>query len=185
MLNDIQKEAKERMENTIKVLKSDLAAIRTGRANPALLDQVQVDYYGSPTSITQVAVVTVPEPRLIAVRPFSAGDLNLISKAIMQSELGLNPSNDGKIIRLVIPALTEERRHDISRQVKRRAEEARVSIRNIRRDAIADLRDFEKEGMITEDDLRLGEERVQEVTDAEIKQIDHICEAKIAEIMEV
>lgn len=169
----------------IKVFKADLAAIRTGRANPALLDQVQVDYYGSPTSITQLAVVTVPEPRLISIRPFAANDINLISKAIMQSELALTPSNDGKIIRLIIPPLTEERRHDLSRQVKRRTEEARVSIRNIRRDAIGDLRDFEKEGMITEDDLRQGEEHIQELTDAEIKQIDQICEVKIVEIMEV
>lgn len=185
MLNDIRDEASERMEGAIKSLKSDLAAIRTGRASPALLDHVQIEYYGTPTAINQLAVVTVPEPRLIVIRPFSAGDIGLISKAIQTSDLGLNPNNDGKVIRLNIPQLTEERRRDLSKQVGRRVEEARVAIRNVRRDAISDLRDFEKEGMITEDDLRLGSEQIQELTDDYIKRIDEIGEHKSAEIMEV
>ncbi|MCP4165325.1 MAG: ribosome recycling factor [Chloroflexi bacterium] len=185
MLNDVQQEARERMDGAIKSLQGDLAAIRTGRASPALLDQVQVDYYGSPTPINQLAVVTVPEPRLIAIRPFSPGDIFMIERSIMKSDLGLTPSNDGKIIRLSIPQLTEERRRDLSRQVGKRVEEARVAVRNVRRDAISDLRDFEKESMITEDDLRLGYDRVQEQTDEYVRQIDEIGEQKIAEIMEI
>ncbi len=185
MLNDVQQEARKRMDGAIKSLQGDLAAIRTGRASPALLDQVQVDYYGSPTPINQLAVVTVPEPRLIAIRPFSPGDIFMIERSIMKSDLGLTPSNDGKIIRLAIPQLTEERRRDLSRQVGKRVEEARVAVRNVRRDAISDLRDFEKESMITEDDLRLGYDRIQEQTDEYVKQIDEIGEQKIAEIMEI
>ncbi len=185
MLNDVQQEARERMDGAIKSLQGDLAAIRTGRASPALLDRVQVDYYDSPTPINQLAVVTVPEPRLIAIRPFSPGDIFMIERSIMKSDLGLTPSNDGKIIRLAIPQLTEERRRDLSRQVGKRVEEARVAVRNVRRDAISDLRDFEKESMITEDDLRLGYDRIQEQTDEYVKQIDEIGEQKIAEIMEI
>ncbi|NOX63500.1 MAG: ribosome recycling factor [Chloroflexi bacterium] len=185
MIDDVLQEASERMEGAVKALKRDLAAIRTGRASPALLDHVEVDYYGVPTAINQLAVVTVPEPRLIAIRPFSPSDIGLISKAIQKSDLGLTPNNDGKIIRLTIPQLTEERRRDLSRQVGRRVEEARVAVRNVRRDAISDLREFEKEGFITEDDLHRGMEKVQELTDDFIKRIDQIGEAKIAEIMEV
>ncbi len=185
MLNEVKQDAKERMEGAVRALGSDLSAIRTGRASPTLLDHVQVDYYGVPTPINQLAVITIPEPRLIAIRPFSPSDIGTIERAILKSDLGLNPSNDGKIIRLTIPRLTEERRRDLSRQVGRRVEEARVAVRNIRRDAISDLRDFEKEGMITEDDLRLGSEQIQELTDDFIKRIDEIGEAKIAEIMEV
>lgn len=184
MIDDVKQEAKERMEGAIRSLKSDLASIRTGRASPALLDHVRVEYYGVPTPINQLAVITIPEPRLIAIRPFSPSDIGMIERAILKSDLGLNPSNDGKLIRLTIPQLTEERRHDLSRQVKKRIEEARVAIRNIRRDAISDLRDFEKESLITEDDLHLGSEQIQELTDEYIKRIDEIGEAKIAEIME-
>ncbi len=185
MLDDVQRETRDRMETAIKSLTHDLAAIRTGRANPSLLDHVQVDYFGSPTAINQLAVITVPEPRLIALRPFSAGDIGLISKAIMKSDLGLNPTNDGKIIRLAIPSLTEERRRDLGKQVARRVEEARVAVRNIRRDSINDLREFEKEKMITEDDLEDGEKKLQELTEGFIKRIDKIGETKVAEIMEV
>jgi len=185
MLNEVKQDATERMDGAIRALVSDLSAIRTGRASPALLDHVQVEYYGVPTPINQLAVITIPEPRLIAIRPFSPSDIGTIERAILKSDLGLTPSNDGKIIRLAIPQLTEERRRELSRQVKRRVEEARVAIRNIRRDAISDLRDFEKESMITEDDLRLGYEQIQELTDDFIKRIDEIGDAKIAEIMEV
>lgn len=185
MLDDVQQEARERMEGAVKSLQSDLAAIRTGRASPALLDHVQVEYYGTPTPINQLAVVTVPEPRLIAIRPFSPSDIGTIERAILKSDLGLTPSNDGKIIRLTIPQLTEDRRRDLSRQVGRRVEEARVAIRNVRRDAISDLRDFEKESMITEDDLRLGCDKIQELTDKYIERVTEIGDAKIDEIMEV
>ncbi|MCO6451299.1 MAG: ribosome recycling factor [Caldilineales bacterium] len=185
MLQDIQDEARERMDGAVKSLKTDLAAIRTGRASPALLDHVQVDYFGTPTSINQLAVITVPEPRLIVLRPFSPSDIGLISKAIQTSDLGLNPNNDGKLIRLNIPQLTEERRRDLSRQVSRRVEDARVAVRNVRRDAISDMRDYEKESLITEDDLRLGSDLIQELTDDFVKRIDEIGEHKTAEIMEV
>ncbi|HEY53369.1 MAG TPA: ribosome recycling factor [Caldilineae bacterium] len=185
MLDDVQQEARERMDGAVKALQSDLAAIRTGRASPALLDRVQVDYFGSPTPVNQLAVITIPEPRLIAIRPFSPSDIGLIQRAILKSDLGLTPSNDGRVIRLTIPQLTEDRRRDLSKQVGRRVEEARVAVRNVRRDAISDLRDFEKEGLITEDDLRLGYDKIQELTDEYVKRMDEIGEAKIAEIMEV
>lgn len=185
MLEDVRKEASSRMEAAVRALQQDLTAIRTGRANPALLDHIQVEYYGVPTAINQLAVITVPEPRLIAIRPFNAADIGLISKALQKSDLGLTPTNDGKIIRLVLPPLTEERRRELSKQVARRVEEARVAIRNIRRDAIADLRAFEKEKLITEDDLKEGTEQIQKLTDEFIKRVDAIGEAKVAEIMEV
>lgn len=185
MLDDIHQEATERMAGAVKALKVDLSAIRTGRASPNLLDHVQVDYFGSPTPINQLAVITVPEPRLIAIRPFSPSDIGLISKAIMTSDLGLNPNNDGKLIRLNIPQLTEERRRDLSKQVGHRTEDARVAVRNIRRDAISDLRDFQKEGLITEDDLTLGEKNTQQLTDDFIEQINKIGKVKEEEIMEV
>ena len=185
MIDDVQRETRERMDGAIKSLTHDLTSIRTGRANPAILEHVQVEYFGTPTAINQLAVITVPEPRLIAIRPFSAGDIGAISKALMKSDLGLTPTNDGKLIRLAIPALTEERRRDLSKQVSRRVEEARVAVRNIRRDAINDLRDFEKESLITEDDLEEGTEKVQKLTDDAVKRIDGIGEAKTSEIMEV
>ncbi|RME86220.1 MAG: ribosome recycling factor [Caldilineae bacterium] len=185
MIDEVKQEARERMEGAVKALQHDLAAVRTGRASPALLDHVLVEYYGTPTPVNQLAVITVPEPRLIAIRPFSPGDIGIIEKGILKSDLGLTPSNDGKIIRLTIPQLTEERRQELARQVNKRVEDARVAIRNIRRDAISDLRDFEKESLITEDDLRLGYDEIQELTDEYIKKVDEIGAKKIAEIMEV
>jgi ribosome recycling factor len=185
MIDDVQRETRERMDGAIKSLTHDLTSIRTGRANPAILEHVQVEYFGTPTAINQLAVITVPEPRLIAIRPFSAGDIGAISKALMKSDLGLTPTNDGKLIRLAIPPLTEERRRDLSKQVSRRVEEARVAVRNIRRDAINDLRDFEKESLITEDDLEDGTEKVQKLTDDAVKRIDGIGDVKTSEIMEI
>ncbi len=185
MLNDVQQEARDRMEGAVKSLENDLSAIRTGRASPGLLDRVQVEYYGSPTPVNQLAVVTIPEPRLIAIRPFSQADIGSIQRAILKSDLGLTPSNDGKIIRLQIPQLTEERRRDLGKQVGRRVEEAKVAVRNVRRDAISDLREFEGEGFITEDDLRLGYDNIQELTDKYVERMDEIGEAKNAEIMEI
>lgn len=185
MINEVKEDAKERMEGAVKALLSDFSAIRTGRASPALLDHVKVDYYNVMTPINQLAVITVPEPRLIAIRPFSPSDIKFIEKAILNSDLGLNPSNDGKIIRLSIPRLTEERRRTLAKQVKRRTEEARVAIRNVRRDAISDLREFEKESMITEDDLHDGVDEIQKLTDQFVKRVDKLGEEKIAEILEV
>ncbi len=184
MIKDILHDARERMEKTIDALQSDLRAIRTGRASPALVEHVMVEYYGTPTALNQLAGVTVPEPRLLMIRPWDRNTLGTIEKAILKSDLGLTPNNDGQVIRLIIPQLTEERRRDLNKLVSRRVEEARVSARNIRRDAIEMLRDAEKEKMIDEDDLRKGQEQVQELTDKFIKQIDEVGKAKEAEILE-
>lgn len=183
MINEILHETHDRMQKTIDSLQVDLMSIRTGRASPALVDRLQIDYYGTPTPLLQVAAISVPEAQSIIIRPYSPSDILAIEKAIANSNLGLTPNNDGKQIRLNIPALTEERRRDLSKQVSRRAEEARVAVRNIRRDAINDLRSFEKESMISEDDLRRGQDQVQEQTDDHIKQVDTIAKDKESEIM--
>jgi ribosome recycling factor len=172
------------MDKTIEALHIDLRAIRTGRASPALVERVQVEYYGVPTPLNQLAGTTVPEPRLLVIRPWDRNTIGIIEKAILKSDLGLNPSNDGQVIRLVIPQLTEERRRELSKQVARRVEEARVSARNIRRDAIDMLRDLEKEKIISEDELFEARDKVQHLTDDYIKQIDEIGKAKEAEILE-
>jgi len=184
MIKEIMADARERMEKTIDALQADLRAIRTGRATPALLDKLTVEYYGSPTPLIQLAGISVPEPRMLMIRPWDRATLSIIEKAILKSDLGLTPNNDGQAIRLILPQLTEERRRDLNKQVARRVEEARVSARNIRRDAIDMLRDAEKEKMIDEDDLRKGQEQIQEVTDKYIKQIDEVGKAKEAEILE-
>jgi ribosome recycling factor len=184
MIKDILQDARERMEKTIDALQSDLRAIRTGRASPALVERVMVEYYGTPTALNQLAGVTVPEPRMLMIRPWDRNTLGLIERAILKSDLGLTPNSDGQVIRLTIPQLTEERRRELSKQVARRVEEARVSARNIRRDAIDMLRDAEKEKLIDEDDLHKGQEQVQELTDKFIKQIDEVGKAKEAEILE-
>ncbi len=184
MIKDILHDAGERMEKTVDALQSDLRAIRTGRASPALVERVMVEYYGTPTALNQLAGVTVPEPRMLMIRPWDRNTLGAIEKAILKSDLGLTPNNDGQVIRLIIPQLTEERRRDLNKQVSRRVEEARVSARNIRRDAIDMLRDAEKEKLIDEDDLHKGQDQVQELTDKFIKQIDEVGKAKEAEILE-
>jgi ribosome recycling factor len=184
MIKEIMADARDRMEKTIDALQSDLRSIRTGRASPALLEKLTVEYYGSQTPLIQLAGITVPEPRMLMIRPWDRNTLGVIEKAILKSDLGLTPNNDGQAIRLVIPQLTEERRRDLNKQVARRVEEARVSARNIRRDAIDMLRDAEKEKMIDEDDLHKGQDQVQELTDKYIKQIDEIGKAKEAEILE-
>ncbi len=185
MIRDLMKETKARMDGAVSSLSGDLAAFRTGRANPHLVDRVIVDYYGTELPLNQMAVISVPEAQQIAIRPYDAGSMSAIEKAIMKSDLGIMPNNDGKIIRLNIPRLTEERRRDLSRLVSKRVEEAKVAVRNVRRDALNDLRDFEKEKMITEDDLRRGIEDLNELTDDYVKSIDEIGEQKEAEIMEV
>lgn len=184
MIKETLQDARERMQKTVDALQGDLRTIRTGRASPALLEGIKVDYYGVPTPLIQLAGITVPEPRLLMIRPWSKNDLGLIEKAILKSDLGLHPSNDGQVIRLAIPPLTEERRRELNKQVARRVEEARVSARNIRRDANEMLRDLEKEKMISEDDLEEGLKKTQDLTNEFIKQIDEIGKAKEAEILE-
>lgn len=185
MLKDVLNDAEERMEKAIEALQADLRTIRTGRASPALVERVQVDYYGVPTPLVQLAGITVPEPRLLVIRPWDRGTLGAIEKALLKSDLGLTPTNDGQVIRLVIPQLTEERRRDLTKLVNKRVEEARVAVRNIRRDAIDMLRDLEKEKLISEDELHEGREKAQKLTDDFIKKIDEIGKVKEAEIMEV
>ena len=149
MLNDVYAEAKSRMNGAIQALEEDLAGIRTGRANPALVEKMQVEYYGAPTPLQQLASIGVPEPRQLLIRPFDPSTLKDVERAILSSDLGLTPNSDGKAIRLNLPPLTEERRRELVRMVKNRAEEARVAVRNVRRDSIKDLREFESEKMIT------------------------------------
>lgn len=185
MLKDVLKEAHAHMDKTIEALHNDLRSIRTGRASPALLENLKVDYYGAPTPLNQLAGVSVPEPRILLIRPWDRGSIGIIEKAILKSDLGLTPSNDGQAIRLMIPPLTEERRRDLSKQVSRRVEEARVAARNIRRDANERLTKLEKDKQISEDDLRNGQKDIQKLTDDYIKQIDEIGKVKEAEIMEV
>ncbi|NMB54736.1 MAG: ribosome recycling factor [Leptolinea sp.] len=173
------------MKGTIQALEEDLSAIRTGRASPALVEHLSVDYYGAPTPLMQLASISVPEPRVLMIRPFDPSTLKSIEKAILASELGLTPNNDGKVIRLNLPVLTEQRRKDLVKVVHARLEEARVSIRNIRRDSLKDMRDFEKEKMISEDNLKRGEEELQKLTDKMIETIDAVGIKKEKEIMEV
>ncbi len=185
MIKDTLKEAETRMKGAIQVLEDDLAGIRTGRASPVLLERLQVEYYGMPTPLVQLASISVPEPRQLLVRPFDAATLKTIERAILASDLGLTPNNDGKVIRLNLPPLTEERRRDLVKVVNSRAEEARVAVRNVRRDLLRDLREFEQEKLISEDDLKTGEEELQKLTDQMIKQVDAVAERKQKEIMEV
>lgn len=185
MIKDLVKESRGRMEKTVEALRDDLQGIRTGRASPALVEKLLVDYYGVPTPLQQLAAISAPEPRLLTIRPWDASTVSTIEKAILKSDLGLTPNNDGKLIRLAIPRLTEERRRDLVKIVARRVEESRVAVRNLRRDAIDDLREIEKEGLISEDEMYKGRDEIQELTDDFIKQVDEIGSAKEAEVMEV
>ena len=185
MLKDIYKETETRMKGAIQALEDDLAGIRTGRASPALIERLQVEYYGPNTPLIQLASISVPEARQLLIRPFDVSSLKTIERAILASDLGLTPNNDGKSIRLNLPPLTEERRRELVKIVNHRVEEARVAARNIRRDAIRDLREFEQEKMISEDELEEGEEELQKITDRYIEEINSIGERKEKEIMEV
>jgi len=185
MINETVKDAEGRMKGAITALEEDLAGIRTGRATPALVEKLHVDYYSMPTPLMQLASISVPEARQLMIKPFDPSTLKTIEKAILASELGITPNNDGKVIRLNLPPLTEERRRDLVKLVHGRLEESRVAIRNIRRDLIKDLRDFEKEKLISEDDLKVGEEELQKHTEHYINDIDLIGEKKEKEIMEV
>lgn len=185
MIDDVMKEARAKMEASLQALREDLSVIRTGRASPALVEKLQVEYYGQPTPLVQLATISVPEPRQLLIRPFDAGSMDDVEKAIHTSDLGLTPSNDGKVIRLSLPQLTEERRRELVKVVQARVEEARISVRNTRRDSIKDLRDFESEKMIGEDDMHRGEEEMQKLTDDYIQKIDEAGEKKEKEVMEV
>jgi ribosome recycling factor len=185
MIKEALSEAESRMKGAVRSFEEDLAAIRTGRASPALVEKLSVNYYGAPTPLIQLATISVPEPRLLAIRPFDPATIRDIERAILASDLGLTPSNDGKLIRLNIPMLTEERRHELVRVVRNRAEEARVANRNVRRDVQNDLREFEREKIISEDDLKRGEDELQKLTDHYIEQINETCKRKEAEILEI
>lgn len=185
VIKETIKEAETRMKGAIQSLDEDLNGIRTGRASPALVERLQVEYYGAPVPLVQLASISVPEPRALLIRPFDATSLKAIERGIMASDLGLTPNNDGKVIRLNLPPLTQDRRRDLVKIVHNRLEDARIAVRNIRRDLIKDLREFEKEKMISEDDLKQAEEELQKLTDRFIQQIDAIGQNKEREIMEV
>lgn len=174
-----------KMNKTISVLVKELAAVRAGRANPAVLDKITIEYYGSPTPLNQVAAVSTPEPRTLQIQPWDASTLKAIEKAIFASDLGLNPQNDGKSIRLNFPPLTEERRRELIKQVAKTGEESKVAIRNIRRDAIDTFKDMKKKNEITEDGQKDAEEKMQKMTDKFVKEIDGIIAKKSKELAEV
>ncbi len=184
MLKEVYSETEARMKSAIQALEEDLAGIRTGRAHPGLVERLPIEYYGTPTLLMQLASISVPDARSLLIKPFDASSLKAIERGIQASDLGLNPNNDGKAIRLVLPPLTEQRRRDLVKLVHHRLEEARVAARNIRRDAIKDLREFEQEKMISEDDLKKGEEELQKITDRYIEHINSIGEHKEKEILE-
>jgi ribosome recycling factor len=185
MLKDAHNEAEERMKGAVEALEEDLGGIRTGRASPALVERLPIEYYGMPTPLIQLATISVPESRQLLIRPFDATSLKAIERAIQASDLGLTPNNDGKAIRLNLPPLTEERRRDLVKVVHSRVEEARVAVRNVRRDSIKDLREFEHEKLISEDELEEGEEDLQKLTDKYIEVVSAVGEHKEREIMEV
>ena len=185
MIKETMKEAETKMNGAICALETDLSGIRTGHASPALVERLQVEYYGAPTPLLQLASISAPEPRQLLIRPFDPTTLKAIEKAILASELGLTPNNDGKVIRLNLPPLTEERRRDLVKMVHNRLEEARVAIRNVRRDGIKDLREFEHEKLISEDELNEGEENLQKLTDKYIELVNEVGVRKEKEIMEV
>lgn len=185
MLKDIYNEAETRMKGAIQALEEDLGGIRTGRASPALIERLPVEYYGTPTPLIQLASIGVPEARSLLIRPFDAASLKAIERAILASDLGLTPNNDGKTIRLNLPPLTEERRRDLVKIVHNRVEEARIAVRNVRRDMIKDLGEFEKEKLISEDECKRGEEEMQKITDRFIDEINVTGERKEKEILEV
>lgn len=185
MYREVIDAAAEKMKKTTAVYQSDLRSIRAGRANPQLLERVMVDYYGVQTPLTQMGNITSPEPRMLVINVWDQKAIPLVEKAIQKSDLGLNPSNDGKIIRLVVPELNEERRKELTKLVRKGAEESKVAVRSIRRDAMEHFKKLEKDGQITEDDRTKAEKKMQEKTDEAIKGIDGLCAQKEKEIMEV
>jgi ribosome recycling factor len=185
MIDDLMRDARSRMDKSVEATRHEFNTVRTGRASAALLDRIQVSYYGTKTPLNQLASVNVPEPRLLSITPYDKGAMRDIERAIQESDLGLTPSNDGKLIRLPIPQLTEERRKELVKVVRHLAEEGRVAVRNIRRDAIAHMKDEEKNGDVSWDDLHRAEDQVQKLTDDHVHQIDELLKHKEAEILEV
>lgn len=185
MYLDVHKESEEKMKKTILVYKEDLQSIRAGRANPGLLDKINVDYYGQMTPLKQVASVSAPEPRLLVIQPWDSKLIPAIEKEILKSDLGINPSNDGKLIRLQIPQLTEERRLDLTKLVRKNGENAKIAIRNIRRDGIDIIKKMEKDKELAEDERKQAENEMQKITDKFVDEIDSITKSKEDELMEI
>lgn len=181
----VLQDAEAKMQQAVQAARRELGSIRTGRANPALLDRITVDYYGTPTPLNQLASISVPEARLLVVQPWDKNSLKEIEKAILGSELGLTPNSDGTVIRIQIPQLTEERRRDLARMARKEAEDKRVAVRNVRRDANDDLKQLEKDGIISEDECRRAQADVQQLTDQYVKEIDELLATKEKEILEV
>ncbi len=177
--------AEEKMGKTVSVLKSEYASIRAGRANASVLDKIRVDYYGTPTPINQMAAISVAEARILNIQPWDVSTLHTIEKAIQASDIGINPQNDGRVIRLVFPQLTEERRKEICKEIKKTAEDSRVAVRSIRRDCIDKVKKMEKDSEITEDDLKDAEKKLQDITDKYIKEVDKASEEKEKEVMSI
>jgi ribosome recycling factor len=175
----------DRMDKTIEVMQANFAAVRAGRANAAVLDQIRVDYYGTPTPINQIASIASPDPRTLTIQPWDGSTMKLIEKAIQQSDLGINPQNDGRLIRLLFPQLTEERRKELIKQIRKYGEESKTAIRNIRRDAMEDFKAQKKKSEITEDDQKNAEKDMQKLTDDYVKQIDQLVEKKEKELSEI
>lgn len=184
-MDNIMNEAERKFKNAVEATGHEFASIRTGRASPALIERLQVSYYGAPTPLNQIATISAPEARLLVIQPYDRNSIPDIEKAFTQSDLGLMPSDDGEVVRLPIPQLTEERRKELSKLVKVRAEEGRVHVRNVRRDAVEALREEEKKGDSTKDDLHRGVDDIQKLTDKYVKEIDELMEKKIEELMEI
>lgn len=182
-MKEVLAKAESKMGKTVQKLEGDYAAIRAGRANPAVLDKVTVDYYGAPTPINQLAAVSVAEARVLTIQPWDSSVCRAIERAIQTSDIGINPQSDGRVIRLVFPPLTEEKRKDIVKDISKMAEESKVALRSIRRDAIEKMKAMKKEGTLTEDDLKQGEKKAQDITDKNVKVIDERCAAKQKEVL--
>ena len=185
MASELTKPFEEKMKKTLTALDSDYGTIRAGRANPHVLDKIMVEYYGTPTPLNQVGNITVPEPRLLQIQPWDASLLKAIEKAINMYELGINPNNDGSVIRLIFPPMTSERRNELAKEVHKMAEEGKIAIRNIRRDAMDKIKAMKKNNEITEDEVKDAEKDIQKITDKYVKEADSMADAKIKEIQEI
>src|SRR5881409_2349996 len=185
MIEDLLKDARDRMDKSVDSIRGEMASVRTGRASPALLDRVNVDYYGAQTPLKQLATINAPEARLLTVQPYDKSSIKAIEKAINESDVGLNPSNDGNVVRLVVPELTEERRRELVKVVRNLAEEGRVAIRNVRRDTMHQLRELKTEGEASSDDEHRAEVELQKLTDARVSDLDGVLKAKEEEILSV
>jgi ribosome recycling factor len=185
VIDDVVADAQRRMDKTIESTRSEFGSVRTGRASAGLLDRIQVSYYGTKTPLNQLAQISVPEPRMLAIQPYDKGAIKEIERAILESDLGLTPANDGATIRLPVPQLTEQRRKDLVKVVGKLAEEGRIALRNVRREAIASLKDLERDGQVGSDELHRAEDRMQKLTDEHVKLVDELYKHKETEILEV